>query len=148
MSQGKPWTWGSLMSEELELAYFAGFFDGEGCIGLYWITSKKGYQPQTQLGNTNKPILKAFQARFGGIVRSCKVKPFQRPTWQWSINGGGAKIAYFLKAILPYLRQKKEEAETMLEYIDTITTTTKPIPPELQEIRKKLSERLKELKRV
>lgn len=135
------------MSDESELSYMAGFFDGEGCMGVYWDkikNNKKRYYPMIKLTNNNKSILKEFEDRFeGGIYKHHT----SRQCWDWVIKGG-KKTTYFLEIMTPYLRQKKEQAETLMEFCNTITPGNTPITPELQIYREKLSNKLKRLKKT
>lgn len=50
----------------VELAYLAGFFDGEGSLGNW--RSGTGRTFMMSVGNTNREILEDYHRRFGGTV--------------------------------------------------------------------------------
>jgi len=98
-----------------DLAYFAGFFDGEGSV------KAAVYRRQTQaginIGNTNRAILDWIKQKFGGRIYkgSHEVK---HKIWHWQYTG--KKILPLLRAIEPLLKIKVGEvrlAIEMLEYI-------------------------------
>ncbi len=93
---------------DIDLAYTAGFFDGEGCISI----SKNG-AVDLRIVNTAKNVLLKIQSIFGGSItdRSQKVNKRQ---YAYSIYGSNA--IEFLKLIRPYLVDKAKQADTILEY--------------------------------
>lgn len=90
----------------VELAYLAGFFDGEGSLGHYR-TGAKGIRSFTlTMANTDREIVDTFHRTFGGHVND---KPpsngfNKKMMWQWRVTGDKAWDAYY--ALRPYLRQK------------------------------------------
>ena len=100
----------------MELNYFAGFFDGEGCI---MISSRKKGRPYHTLDVavtlTRRSVLEDFQVAFGGRVYSAtREKTYYKPKWQWIIGGDNAMK--FLEQIKPFLRLKRQEAELGIEF--------------------------------
>lgn len=97
----------------MNIAYVAGFLDGEGCIyindsTLYVITAQ-----------CNKEVLDKCKESFGGgvyehISEQKRQKTNWRRSWQWRVWNKGA--ADLLEACLPYLIVKKEEAELALKF--------------------------------
>ena len=94
-----------------ELAYIAGFIDGEGCIqanGDY-------LSLRVIVANTNRASLAFIQAVFGRAV--CKRKMVGKTKagrdfkqqWIWSL--GGESAAKMSVDLLPYLIVKKQEAK-------------------------------------
>lgn len=124
---------------EQEKAYFAGFFDGEGSVIIYKrktpvnYPKREGsrcgvgvtipYRIHVTVTNTNYAIVKDFKAAFGAACppyptsHSLKRKN-HRPAWKWFASC--QKAAAFLRAVLPYLRVKRLEAEVALAMQDTI----------------------------
>lgn len=99
---------------DLELAYMAGFVDGEGCVSV--ATRLKIYMtPTVQVSNTNQAVLQWFLAAFGGEI---DVRRDHRPTRKqcntWRVAGDKARRV--LRALLPFLRVKKRQAELALSY--------------------------------
>jgi len=98
-----------------DLAYYAGFFDGEGSIMITHRTKKHYHTLEIRITNTNYQVLKQFEDCFGGGVYKGSVINWRyKPRWQWCISA--SKALAFLKLIYPYLRLKKKEAETAIEF--------------------------------
>ena len=92
-----------------ELAYVAGYIDGEGCL-----RSNKG-GVDIQIKNTYPHVLYEIQRLFGGtvnVVRRSKRDPNHRTTFNFSIFGDGARNMAIL--LLPYLREKADQAHLLL----------------------------------
>lgn len=93
-----------------ELAYIAGFIDGEGCV------TASGNYLSLSLGasNTIKAPLLFIQEILGGSVRGyqsrekTKLGSLIKRQYAWHVGGESAVEA--LLALLPYLIVKKQEA--------------------------------------
>jgi hypothetical protein len=103
-----------------DLAYVAGLFDGEGCISIAKCKPRySGCSPYYRLvvavAMANEYIPRFLKFHFGGRV-SKRNAPTERwkDQWQWHLGSDGAVA--FLKAILPYLKLKREEAELAIEF--------------------------------
>ena len=101
---------------ETDLAWAAGFIDGEGSIGLY-----RGKHPTSEfyvlrlsVTNTDIRALERLKKMFGGSINKSnhKSRPTRRPCWAWYCQC--AKGAAALEMLLPYLLVKKERAEIAL----------------------------------
>lgn len=92
-----------------ELAYAAGYLDGEGCF-LF----SKG-TPCVRIENTYIHTLVWFSEIFGGRVRS--KASFDNPNWRqahvWEIYGDTARNC--LNKVIPYLKEKLPQAKILLE---------------------------------
>jgi len=97
-----------------DIAYLAGFFDGEGSISIMRRAKGKPYWLRVQLGQANNWILKMVQFQFGGSLFHHKPRENRREAWQWSASANIAKD--FLKCILPYLKLKRGEAEIAIKF--------------------------------
>ena len=111
------------MATETELAYAAGIIDGEGCIGIW-----KYRQPRCQHGYTyalrvtvtmTEPEVPTWLFEtFGGCLNDY---PPEREEWKrkyiWAISTKQARP--FLGTILPYLKEKVEQAEIAIEFQST-----------------------------
>jgi hypothetical protein len=101
------------------IEYLAGYFDGEGTIGIQKRVGSKhrsnattSYQLTIKVANTYKPMLLEFQQRFGGHIAArgiSKQFPNSRPIYDWSVTGDAARA--FLVQITPYLLEKRSQAE-------------------------------------
>ena len=107
-----------MMTKE-ELAYLAGFFDGEGCITISRIRDKSG-SLILMISNTNETIIKLIAKWFKGDIMYIKQKDNRKEAWTFKAYSQDAEI--FLKAIYPYLLIKKEQAHIGLEYQKLIGT--------------------------
>ena len=91
-----------------DLAYMAGFFDGEGCV----------LPDAIQVDNTCPHPLELFRDTWGGkIILKKKQNGVARTQYRWVSYGETARTA--ARDMLPYLKEKKSQAEiflTMLEY--------------------------------
>ena len=105
-----------------DLAYIAGFFDGEGSITIHenWRPSPRGKSPnhtlQVAIGNTDDRVLIWLHSVFGGslIIRKPNLNPNHRRVTQWIIRSGGASD--FLRSILPFLRMKEKQAKIGISF--------------------------------
>jgi hypothetical protein len=97
-------------------AYLAGFFDGEGFIGIRTIKTKKGktyhhiVATVTQ-GYKGYVILELFRYYFGGAIHSNCNRPGH---YEWMAVSRQAKV--ILESLLPYLRIKDEQAKLAIEF--------------------------------
>jgi hypothetical protein len=107
--------------DNLELAYYAGLFDGEGCVAIEYNNNSKGlvvvYNLYCRLTMTNKDLVYSLKDNFGGSV--CRhplhaKNPHHRDTWTWTIVSNQAMN--WLKIILPFLRLKREQAKAAIEF--------------------------------
>ena len=104
---------------EPTLAWCAGFFDGEGHIAI--ADSPGTHQTAlmiTVVQRTKEP-LPIFQKEFGGAISFRTLPPSpgtiaRRPLWKWQISTAAAER--FLRAVLPYLQNKRDEALLALAY--------------------------------
>ena len=101
---------------EAEKAYLAGFFDGEGCISIGKYQGKNNRTPVYQLMVvvSQKEDLSELcrLAGVGSVVVNNHRHGWVYYSWRMSPHDG----AEFLATILPYLRNKAQEAEIAIEY--------------------------------
>lgn len=76
----------------VEVAYAAGFFDGEGAVSILRVRPRRSgkgrdiYKVLVIVVNTNRPVLERFQGQFGGKLYKSNFKT--KPTyWHPSFNG-------------------------------------------------------------
>jgi hypothetical protein len=98
-----------------ELSYYAGYFDGEGCIHAR-INYSKYFALEAQLTSTYPMVCRSMCKAFGGSVYSSthgnsktrhKYKNCRR-FYRWRVFGPNAIPV--LQRLLPFLREKKEQA--------------------------------------
>lgn len=121
MSSNMPTTSGD--SRQADLAYVAGYLDGEGCFQANFQPNQKHFR--VNVANTYKPTLLWLADKFGGSV--CKGsggnKLGKKVCWNWVVTGQSAYD--LLVAAIPYLREKREHAKFMLTIWDGRADTTR-----------------------
>jgi intein/homing endonuclease len=118
----------------LEKAYIAGLFDGEGSIGIYKVVRKNAelvnWSVKLAIYGTYRPTLQELYDQLGyGSLTTQKRQALNRTPsrdydpqlckqgWKFIISNK-KEIRQFLLMIHPYLREKVEQADIMLKYID------------------------------
>jgi hypothetical protein len=103
-------------NSNLDNAYLAGFFDGEGTTSIIKFTSKGRDQYATRIyvTNTNKPILEMYARLYGGTVRDHRNAMKKCYRWELRKNNEREK---FLLCMLPYLIVKRDEANYTLQFL-------------------------------
>ena len=139
--------------DPIDLAWAACAIDCEGCIGGYRFRSRKGYKWVMKLNvtNTDPRLPRRMQEIFGvGAVSKARrdKRPNMRPSFEWSARNRG--IEYILRAVLPYLVIKREQAEVALAIIDTMQKKNmgRALTPEVIAEREAMVIQLKSLKRL
>lgn len=96
-----------------DLAYFAGFFDGEGCVGFARL--RAGIFPRVLITNTNIEILREIQSRFGGDINPLSLR---RAGWKqgYSLRMSWTRAVEFLDAIYPWVRIKRPQIELVFAW--------------------------------
>lgn len=96
-----------------ELAWAAGFYDGEGCLTtLRYRGRQNGYtQPQMMLAQVELQPLQRFLA----AVEAGRIKgPYgphkgqKQPQWRWTVCSRG-DVKHVLEVLWPYLSDPKKE---------------------------------------
>lgn len=121
--------------DNIELAYIAGLFDGEGCIGIHrqkYLSRKDRKKPYKKghsnhpnstyrsiitIANTDKEIIEYIQSCFNGSTHQVivhKGNPKWKDSYEWRASTKTA--ADIIKLLLPYLRIKRRRAEILLKY--------------------------------
>ena len=106
---------------ELFLAYVAGFFDGEGCVTILRQQEKHrasmGYRLHTYITQKYKSPLVTIVSGMG-YGKVYKMKGVT-PSWDaFQLQFTGVEAVRFLKAILPHLILKRNQALYALEYFE------------------------------
>lgn len=114
-----------LWNQDIINAFFAGFFDGEGSIGVYPHKQSKQaggkgffYKPRVNVTNTERGIVALMQQTYGGgfFFHDRKNDSTRRRSFIWSLNTN-KQIELFLLKMLPYLEVKTEQAKLMLDFV-------------------------------
>lgn len=99
---------------ELDLAWAAGFFDGEGCI-LIRKSSKNAHAIRITISQVNPSPIKKFKDLFGGHISYQRPKN-QKWSSQWKWEQDSKSASETLKNLLPYLLVKQDVAALALEF--------------------------------
>lgn len=77
----------------MNIAYLAGFFDGEGCM---WLAMRRASRPSLMVAvvNTDRKPLREFKRRWGGSIHPIvDHRPRHKPriVWRWAVSGASAR---------------------------------------------------------
>jgi hypothetical protein len=104
-----------------EVAYTAGFFDGEGCVSIarYLQRGRPYHTLAIIFTNTDLRVLEWLRQRWGGSISKPTMPshPRHRPTRHLRFSAGRARP--LLLAMHPYLIIKKSQVEIALEFIES-----------------------------
>lgn len=137
------------------VGWIAGFFDGEGYIGLWKRTDhrinyKDTYRPSVVIANTDEKtiIYLSEQLKSLGIANYIKARPAKnnwRRSWVVEINGF-KRLGKFVDFIQDYTITKKEQVALVKEFIDRRSAVDKNVPYIARD--HEIYEKLKLLKRA
>lgn len=128
------------MSKSHQLAWAAGFMDGDGHITIQ--TRKTKHKDKTYTGmylrvgacQAHLTPLEKLQDLFGGSIRPKNSGPNphgynRKQQWVWALSTEQAKNA--LEQMLPYLVHKKEVALLALEFQKTMSNNKEKLPEDI-----------------
>lgn len=73
---------------EIEIAWAAGFFDGEGWTGSYQKHERTSVTLKMHVTQTDKKVLERFQAAVGcGKIEPLRLREGRKQAWRWRIHG-------------------------------------------------------------
>lgn len=87
---------------DVEIAWFAGIFEGEGCIA----TTRSKY-PWLQVAMSDEDVIRRLHSVSGcGTVRALATRPGYKPMWEWRA-GKRTDVARLLCAMAPLLGERR-----------------------------------------
>lgn len=106
---------------ELERAYAAGLFDGEGCVSVYQ-TSFKSDALTVRVTNTSWALIDFLYSRWGGNLshRVANKETNKQAVWYWSLAANQA--LRFLDDVYPFLKTKRPQAKLARRYQRYVVT--------------------------
>ena len=130
---------------EAEVAWLAGFFDGEGSVSIVKNRKRNTAFINARIGNTCLPALERVKliSGCGAIAEQRHKNPKWRRVWYWT--AACQQAAHFLTLVLPYLAIKREQAEIALQFQATVEKGGRSYTQEKSEIREALYWRLRRL---
>lgn len=87
-----------------QLAYFAGFLDGEGSFDFL-------RTPRVRVTNTYLPVIKELKHTFGGSWFKRGHRARSRVCYEWVVCG--SKALNLVHQVLPYLKEKGHQARIL-----------------------------------
>jgi hypothetical protein len=122
-----------------DLAYLAGFIDGEGCffLGYRKIGKRNCFPTSVLVAQTSQAVLHEYQASFGGTVHDHGKTKKNRPAWMWAIHGENAER--LTRLVRPYLKVKKEQAEVFMQMRGVINKHSRGVDIPAEEVTHRLA---------
>ena len=106
--------WKDIKMKNIEKAWLAGIFDGEGCV---WCRFPKAKNVIVEIKMTHKKTMLKINKLFPGRLVEGNLSGWSiKPQWKWSLDTNGSKK--FLIMLSPYLVTKKKEAEIAIRLCD------------------------------
>ena len=119
--------------EELEVAYIAGIFDGEGSVDYAQRMEKKKktrptayltWRIRCEVSMTNKDVMEWIHKKVGVGSLNLNIKnksPSSKPHWkdQWRWRCTHRDALKFAKMIIPYAKVKKEKLQQIIKHYET-----------------------------
>ena len=102
-------------------AYIAGYFDGEGSVGLY--PKKSGFALKLTIAQRKPEVLLWLHGIFGGAFVT--VDRVERGNQYYELRLEGRELAMpLLRIIAPYVREKKEQIDLVIDHYTNIADKT------------------------
>lgn len=124
---------------DIDIRYIAGFFDGEGYVGV-----KGGNNLSVTLTNNHKGILESIQRKFYGVLTAPRLYGVKLGKEAWVLSFYGKHAKLFLEAVCPYLVVKKDQARLALTY--PLKEKGEFLTEEMKQTRQFIMDQLKEMK--
>ena len=105
------------MTKDTDLAYTAGYIDGDGCFSIRKIKSKKSfkYSNSVCISSTNLPIMTWFEKTFEGHIKiQANVPNNQKKQYHFYFTG--QEKIQVCTSLIPFLVEKKEECKLLLQF--------------------------------
>lgn len=97
-------------------AYIAGYFDGEGSVGLY--PKKAGFALKVTVVQRKPEVLLWLHGLFGGaLVTVDRTEARGNIYYELRLEGPDAALP-LLKVIAPYVREKKDQIDLVISHYD------------------------------
>lgn len=136
-----------------DLAYIAGFIDGEGTLtirrSVKYKTKNVYYQAYAVINNTYEPTMRWLHGLLGGSLRQIKQYSKSKTVRHkdiFTLTIEPRMLRVLLPKILPYLKEKKQHAEILLMFLKTkVYGYGRPIPSYVIDQREKLIQQIRSL---
>lgn len=125
------------MSRTHQVAWSAGFFDGEGFVSIQERNHPNytGYYLRIGINHVAREPLDEMQRLYGGTVVLDKRPPVgnRKPRHRWVTSTNNA--AEVLKQMMPFFKNKKKVAQIALDFQATIGPRATRVSEEIQNFR-------------
>jgi hypothetical protein len=128
-------------------AYFAGLFDGEGCINIVRRPDSPtgaGFVLHCSISMTDIEPLLSLKETFGGSISVRKRREHYLIQYTWRVSA--AKALPFMKSILPFSIVKKAQIELGIKFQEECITFSKRISTANKEARIEMYSLMRKLK--
>lgn len=138
--------------DEVTTAYIAGFFDGEGCVSIERCAKRNGHGFQYHL---TAVITQSEPDSLTEIITAVGCGKIYRAPHRLAVTGyyyharfSGSDAKLLLTTLLPYLKQKKAEANLALDFLENARGDLggKPVTPMMEALREHYWTKMQELK--
>lgn len=134
-------------------SYWAGLFDGEGCVYIKVNNSKTNrahYELFVEIQMCSREPIELAKEQFGGKFRVRAARAGRREAYHWKI--GALKAKAFLEAIQPYSIVKRDQIKVALEFQEIVSSRNHtgriPISEEELAVREQYRLELQHLKTI
>ena len=143
------------LNAQLEIAWAAGFIDGEGCIHIirqrYGKNNKVSYRLRMHIAQNNYEVLETLRAYIGEHANIIPIKRTHSVNKQvYTLNYDGVHAYKAIMKLKPFLIRKQCEAQAAndfwIEGRVEERTGRKAVAPELMEIRRRWYKKMQKLK--
>ena len=106
------------MIKKTDLAYAAGYIDGDGCFSLrkQAIKSRHKFIATLLVISSVRETMEWFKKTFGGNILEKGSPPGHKPCYHFCVTG---RKSSFVRELIPYLVEKKEEASLYRAFCTT-----------------------------
>jgi len=133
------------MTTQTELAWLAGFADGEGSIQINYNRARDFYALRFTLTQKDQTVLINIQNQFGGVLAISGKGPHVWYRLVWSTR----QAAELLRLLMPFLVVKRTQAELALRFQEVSGRQRKwaRASPERRKMMRQMAEEMKDLRR-
>lgn len=136
--------------KETDYAYLAGVLDCDGWFSVSKTVSRVSpsysptYSPNVGAVSTSEPFAHWLLETFGGRIDRKKAHGLgTKPKYSWQLRV--RELSDVLPFVIPYLRNKRRQAELILELMATKADKKRPLQPSLVLYREQLRQEIRSL---
>ena len=96
--------------------YFAGYFDGEGCVLMRARMNGRDYRLEATIKSGCLPILELFHEQFGGSLVKLS-RWTNKPLYEWRL-GNLRECSLFFHSIHPFTIEKRPQIAAAIEWLE------------------------------